>query len=279
MCYEYQPYGTLDRNDQTVPNSFRWKGLLYDAESGLYYVRARYYAPEMRRFLSEDPIGLKGGINQYRFAGNDPINRADPTGMFWPDWSAVGQWFSDFFGGLDVFTHPAFSGLGSLFADLFGSGSDDQNTMTPALTIPGGDVAAMWRGAAQLAPIGYLMPSCDGVTICKSSLVQAVAGGNIGLGDFNAGVDRAGKPVGYCGLTNGIVGVYAGGIAYWTEPGGSTLTGSVGLNKYLGAGQIWSEGSFYPVGATVFGQLEAPKGLRSFLSVNLSETMPGCATP
>ncbi|MDB4913994.1 MAG: hypothetical protein JWM95_1638, partial [Gemmatimonadetes bacterium] len=66
---------------QNVPNSMRWKGLLYDAESGLYYVRARYYAPEMRRFLSEDPIGLAGGINQYRFAENDPVNGSDPTGL------------------------------------------------------------------------------------------------------------------------------------------------------------------------------------------------------
>ncbi|MDB4917638.1 MAG: RhsA, partial [Gemmatimonadetes bacterium] len=79
--YTYQPFGTMDQNDQNVPNSMRWKGLLYDAESGLYYVRARYYAPEMRRFLSEDPIGLDGGINQYRFAENDPVNNGDPSGL------------------------------------------------------------------------------------------------------------------------------------------------------------------------------------------------------
>lgn len=78
--YRYQPFGTMDQNDQNVPNSLRWKGLLYDAESGLYYMRARYYAPEMRRFLSEDPIGLAEGINQYSFAGNDPVNKSDPSG-------------------------------------------------------------------------------------------------------------------------------------------------------------------------------------------------------
>lgn len=35
------------------------------------------------RFLSEDPIGLAGGINPYVFAGNDPINRRDPSGTDW----------------------------------------------------------------------------------------------------------------------------------------------------------------------------------------------------
>jgi RHS repeat-associated protein len=79
--YAYQPFGVMDRNDQNVPNSLRWKGLQYDAESGLYYVRARYYAPDLGRFVSEDPIGLDGGINQYRFAGNDPVNYSDPSGM------------------------------------------------------------------------------------------------------------------------------------------------------------------------------------------------------
>lgn len=47
---------------------------------GLYYFRARYYSPELRRFISEDPIGLAGGVNPYMYAGNDPINSVDPTG-------------------------------------------------------------------------------------------------------------------------------------------------------------------------------------------------------
>lgn len=80
--YAYQPFGLMERNDQNVPSSLRWKGLQYDAESGLYYMRARYYAPDLGRFVSEDPIGLAGGINQYRFAGNDPVNSSDPTGLW-----------------------------------------------------------------------------------------------------------------------------------------------------------------------------------------------------
>ncbi len=44
-------------------------------------MRARWYDPDLGRFLSEDPIGLAGGINYYLFAANDPINLADPSGL------------------------------------------------------------------------------------------------------------------------------------------------------------------------------------------------------
>lgn len=56
-------------------------GQQYDQGSELYCMRARYYDPELGRFLSEDPIGISGGLNLYAYAGNDPVNVADPSGM------------------------------------------------------------------------------------------------------------------------------------------------------------------------------------------------------
>jgi uncharacterized protein RhaS with RHS repeats len=47
----------------------------------LYYMRNRWYEPRTGRFLSEDPIGLAGGINPYVYAGDDPVNRWDPRGL------------------------------------------------------------------------------------------------------------------------------------------------------------------------------------------------------
>ena len=61
---------------------FRFAGAEYDQETGLYYMRARYYDPALGRFLSEDPIGIDGGLNLYAYAGNDPTNRSDPSGLF-----------------------------------------------------------------------------------------------------------------------------------------------------------------------------------------------------
>lgn len=39
-----------------------------------------WYDPQARRFISEDPIGFGGGLNQYAFGGNDPVNKIDPSG-------------------------------------------------------------------------------------------------------------------------------------------------------------------------------------------------------
>jgi RHS repeat-associated protein len=52
----------------------------YDQESGLYFYRARYYNPEIGRFVSVDPLGLAGGINLYSYVSNNPINYLDPEG-------------------------------------------------------------------------------------------------------------------------------------------------------------------------------------------------------
>jgi RHS repeat-associated protein len=59
-----------------------WKGLFWTGDStSLYFMRNRWYDPEGERFLSEDPAGFAGGINLYAFAGNDPVNGRDPSGL------------------------------------------------------------------------------------------------------------------------------------------------------------------------------------------------------
>lgn len=79
--YRYDPFGRATLVSETVPNPLRFTGREYDAESGLYFHRARYYDPEVGRFISEDPIGLAGGINPYVYVENDPVNRRDPFGL------------------------------------------------------------------------------------------------------------------------------------------------------------------------------------------------------
>ncbi len=61
-----------------------WLGGLVDqmrGESGLIYLRNRYYDSGTGRFTQEDPIGLAGGMNLYGFANGDPVNYSDPFGL------------------------------------------------------------------------------------------------------------------------------------------------------------------------------------------------------
>lgn len=69
----------------------------FDTESGLYFMKRRYYAPEIARFLTPDPLAVyqpqkvmhrSRALHPYAYAGNDPLNNADPDGLSF--WSVVG---------------------------------------------------------------------------------------------------------------------------------------------------------------------------------------------
>ncbi|ETD72832.1 type IV secretion protein Rhs [Pelistega indica] len=66
--------------DEQVINNHRFQGQYYDAETSLHYNTFRYYDPELGRFISQDPIGLMGGINLYQYAPN-PVEWVDPWGL------------------------------------------------------------------------------------------------------------------------------------------------------------------------------------------------------
>jgi RHS repeat-associated protein len=61
-------------------NPIRFQGQYFDEETGLHYNRHRYYDPETARYLTQDPIGLNGGENLYRYAPN-PTAWMDPLGL------------------------------------------------------------------------------------------------------------------------------------------------------------------------------------------------------
>lgn len=74
----YEPYGQTSSVSTSFP--IQYTGRL-PVSDGLYYYRARFYDPEAGRFLSEDPIGLAGGLNPYAYVGGNPVNYNDPLGL------------------------------------------------------------------------------------------------------------------------------------------------------------------------------------------------------
>ena len=78
--YAYSPFGETEEAGQSNDNPIHYTGREND-HTGLYYYRARYYAPELARFISSDPIGLGGGLNTYSYVGNNPLNFIDPLGL------------------------------------------------------------------------------------------------------------------------------------------------------------------------------------------------------
>jgi RHS repeat-associated protein len=61
---------------------FGYTGRRFDPETGLYYYRARYYLPQLGRFLQVDPVGYQDNLNVYGYGAGDPVNNTDPSGEF-----------------------------------------------------------------------------------------------------------------------------------------------------------------------------------------------------
>ena len=95
--YAYDSWGnctiTLNTNGIAAHNPIRYRGYYYDEDTKLYYLNARYYCPEWRRFISPDDTAYldpetPNGLNLYAYCNNDPVNYADPSGNLpqWAEW-------------------------------------------------------------------------------------------------------------------------------------------------------------------------------------------------
>ncbi len=98
--YKYDSWGNhavLDANGADIAsathignlNPFRYRGYYYDAETGLYFLKTRYYDPEVGRFITIDDISYIdpetiNGLNLYAYCGNNPVMGYDPDGTW--DW-------------------------------------------------------------------------------------------------------------------------------------------------------------------------------------------------
>src|SRR3989304_2047157 len=91
---EYEPFGRA----YTVQGSeaYKYTGEKHDDPTGLVYLRARQYDPDLGRFVSADPVlgalGMPQTLNRYAYVVNNPLKYTDPTGEFWFK-NQIGDWW------------------------------------------------------------------------------------------------------------------------------------------------------------------------------------------
>jgi RHS repeat-associated protein len=185
--YRYLPFGETSVTG-TVPNPFQYVGQLgVMAEgNGLQFMRARFYDPGQGRFIQADPIGIAGGLNVYRYVANDPVRRADPSGL------AGGDFRSTM---IEIFVQavPAAAATIRAAAPLLNNGN---------LLLYGS------RLVVQLAPqnihmLEPLAPALNSLAPAEAAVAEgaAVAGSEAGFASV--------------GLLGGVAGVGAAGLAGW----------------------------------------------------------------
>ena len=169
-------------------NPLRYRGYIYDPETGLYYVSSRYYDPEIGRWISPEPNVYNGafdsgsglnGYNVFAYCSNNPVIFYDPTGEFILTalivGLAAGAVIGGAIGGAAAYNSATSSGLGGF--DLFlatasgvGKGAFIGGAVGGLVGATGGVVAAY--GAASIA--GTAMITATATTIAKATEIAAL---------------------------------------------------------------------------------------------------------
>lgn len=93
VTYTYDAWGNILSTGGSMAstlgahNPLRYRGYVYDTDTGLYYLQSRYCDPEMGRFISSDIAVSTGqgltGNNTFAYCGNNPVSRSDLSGYAW----------------------------------------------------------------------------------------------------------------------------------------------------------------------------------------------------
>lgn len=79
-AYTYTAHGVLSAHSGSADTPLRWNGQYQDIDTGLYYLRARYYDPVTTQFLTRDPLE-KATQSAYNYSGNNALSYSDPSGL------------------------------------------------------------------------------------------------------------------------------------------------------------------------------------------------------
>jgi RHS repeat-associated protein len=241
----------LSESNPMVSFRYGYTGRERDLESGLSYYRARYYDPNVGRFISVDPIGFEGGdTNLYRYVGNNSTNDTDPTGLYsWNDFGrdarnfgqSIGRNFDYSFDAVN--THvlqpinntvvkPVFRAANTYVIEPFNYGASTAVNYYTDLVLEGqqeGGVGGFIKQGAGI--LGGTFASVPGAT---AQFVQAngtrlggaakAVGGAIQVGvGLGTTATVFGAPIGAPVVANGVDNLQAGLRQLWTGENTNTL--------------------------------------------------------
>lgn len=177
--YSYDSFGKLTASTGSITNPFRYTAREFDTETNLDYYRARYYDSSAGRFLSEDPINFRAGVNFYLYVYNKPIRLRDPRGKDPVIGGTVGAILGGIYGGIGAAADNNASlgdilagiGAGAFTGGLIGALDPSLGIGTVALITGGGDLVG------QLAT-GHGFDKCKPINV--GSVLGAAAGGALG---------------------------------------------------------------------------------------------------
>jgi RHS repeat-associated protein len=81
QTYGYDAFGKQTSSSGSLTNPFQYTAREFDSETGVYFLRNRYYDPTAGKFLTEDPVGFDGGGNFYAYSQNSPVDESDADGL------------------------------------------------------------------------------------------------------------------------------------------------------------------------------------------------------
>ena len=204
-------------------NPLRYRGYVFDQDTGLYYLQSRYYNPEWGRFINADGYTSTGqgtlGNNMFAYCGNNPVSRADDGGEFWHIviGAAVG------------------AAIGALVTGVTSYYTDGQVDWT-AVGLSALSGAASGALAATGAGIGVMIAGNAAISMAENAATQVIE--NEGFDNFDVGsmlIDGA------IGAAFGAIGGPGNGSKHLTKLGTQTVKRTWNTTVHHGLAAGWQE--------------------------------------
>jgi RHS repeat-associated protein len=240
--YNYTAYGQTLGHTGTATSVLQYDGQFTDPESGLIYLRARYYNPATGQFLTQDPLQALTEA-PYSYVGDDPLNGTDSLGLCWPSWACGAE---HVVGGVGTNAWNATGGQAVNFAQ----GVIEHGRLPDYVNLNVGGVFPL------LGPVG--LGGGFNVTVTRNGHIYYGPEGGAGIagvsGTFEAGwIDQASTPTpcqldqfvqgwgltvnGYVPVVGvpGVAGIGPAGGETWGNEGGTSAS-DFGTNVGIGFG-------------------------------------------